>query len=322
MRLFLIIFSLTFLSSCQQKLKKVRTYYNNGNLKEVYFIDKNGIKQGKFIFYYENGNISYTTTITDDRTDTIYKYSKSTDNNLVVKRFVNEDSTIYAEGLYPNHIVHYKGLNDNKYRKIGRWYFFNESGDTASIEEYKIIDGKSYLNQMIVIDTTLYDSKYGHACSIEPETTKIKIGDSIRVVAKSTISSFETDRKKPDFYIIKPRFGKSFSATFSNSVPEAIDHELQDIELSIKYNLKNTLSKKILEGLQIAPKDYYKTVVFYYKPHKIGKDTIRGLFNEIIAETPGAYNLRRFVSTELDSDVIIERSLKTIYFDIPIEVVE
>ena len=316
-------------SNCSFELKKVEKFYPNGTIKETYYVDKNGIKQGDYISYFENGNYNVKTTMTDNKVlDTIYMYSNTPSNHLKLKRFINENSSSYHIGFRKNGTIHYRGLKDKKDRKIGNWIHFNSEGDTAAISQHRIINGKTYPNQIFIKDTSMYNSKHSVSFSIQPDTTRVQLGDSIRLVAKSMESRYDSIGRHSDFYVIIPEYGKSFVPDFSNVQPEAIVHKLQRIILSVKFYYDDadkslaSLMNVSLKGLSIPKDEYYKTVVFYYKPHKMGKDTIRGAFNETIAKTPGAHNLRGFVSKEIESNVIIERSLKTIYFDIPIEVVE
>lgn len=52
-----VIVFLLCLLSCNNELKRIELYNSEGNISEVYYLDKNNKKQGLDILYYDNGNI-------------------------------------------------------------------------------------------------------------------------------------------------------------------------------------------------------------------------------------------------------------------------
>lgn len=322
----LSILSSLIIVSCSSKLRKVETFYDSGNIREFYYIDDHNRKQDDYISYFENGRIDFKTKMFNDQiNDTIYEYDNTPGNPLVKKEYRQNDNITLSLGYYPNGHIYNIGRYDDKKRKIGNWIYFNKTGDTSAISEYKIIKGESYTNQIIIKDTTSYESNSGTSFHIKADTTTVKLGDSIRVLAQSVASAFESGTERSDFYIVKPQKGFKFTPDFSGTKTNVIVNEPQKIILSLKYYLEDKQKRKILnkrlQGLNVPLKEYYKTVIFYHIPHKIGKDTIRGFFNEIIARTPNAHNLLGYSQKRGQNDSII-RDIRTIYYDIPIEVVE
>lgn len=314
-----IVISLNLIS-CTPKLKKIETFYNNGNTERVYYIDRLNKYQGTYTKFYSNGRLEYKTTMRDDKiSDTTYVYENDSINSLSVKRFRNTDSSLYSIGLHQNGATDYIGLRDKYDRKIGTWIYFSRTGDTLSRFEYKIINGESYPNQIFIVDTSAYSLKHNQSCFIQPETYQVKIGDSLRVIAQSTGSPFDEDVANLLFYTTTPHYGNQFPSDFSGTTPELDYIDSQNIDLSLKYTTKDV--NAITKGLHISPDDYYKTVIFYYKPFKIGQDTIRGLFTEMFTEKTINENKSKVIDTITNSNSS-KAELVTIYFDIPIKVIK
>lgn len=54
--LMVLLLSIASPSLFAQELKKIETFYKDGKVKEQYFVDSKGLKQGMYVLFYENGN--------------------------------------------------------------------------------------------------------------------------------------------------------------------------------------------------------------------------------------------------------------------------
>ncbi len=86
-------------------------YYENGQKRIEGCFNENGKKDGKWAYWYENGN----------------KWSEGYFKNGVNDR---KRTTWHENGQ-----KHYEGTYDNG-KRVGKWYFYNESGDRTTEIDY------------------------------------------------------------------------------------------------------------------------------------------------------------------------------------------
>lgn len=112
--LFLAVFFL-IVSCNSDTLKKEVELYRNGKTKRMYYLDKEGNRQGKAVLYYENGKIEDVIYFKDDLLDgNFYSY--------------DENGVLRNKGKYKSDI------------QIDTSYFFNERGQ---LESYTILNEQS-----------------------------------------------------------------------------------------------------------------------------------------------------------------------------------
>jgi hypothetical protein len=311
--LFSIVY-LTLILGCKTELTKVVKKFDNGNIEEIYYIDKDSLQQGETTIYYKNGRVSIKTKYTnDDLKDTVYYYRDDEANQVRMIRYYYDDGVTYYKDFYENGNIKQKGIFDEQNKRIGIWKIYTKEGDLDFIKEYKIIKGESYTNQSWVFLPGGDTINEGTSMKYKAHPKRLKLGDSIRFFFQSSVASFQFEKKQPDFLVVIPKdYSKhNFTPDFSN-IPDYNNRTLQTKRiLSLKYN--NDYPE---EKAKIDTENHRKTVVFYIKPKKTGKDTIRGYFNEVTTRTDKYHNLQEFI----DSNDTIYFHERAIYFDIPIEV--
>ncbi|WP_103863456.1 hypothetical protein [Aquimarina sp. I32.4] len=320
----LLLISSVFFISCKAELTKIVTKFDNGNIEEFYFIDKDSLKQGETIVYYKSGRISIKTKyINDDVKDTVYYHRDDKANRVRMIKFYYDNDSTYYKDYYKNGNVRQKGIYNTEDKRIGIWKNYNENGTPSFIKEYKIINAKSYTNQTWQLLSNGDTLNAGTNMKYKIAPRKVKLGDSIRFFFQSDVAEHPNES---DFVVVIPRdyTQKNFNTDFSN-IKEKFYKPGKDIKKI--YSLKYT-NKHPKEKTKIDTADHYKTVLFYLTPKRIGKDTIRGYFDEIYSVTKGLPNLWwKYTDKELEAMKIHKDSAKytetrTIYFDIPIEVYE
>ncbi|TPN82389.1 toxin-antitoxin system YwqK family antitoxin [Aquimarina algicola] len=305
-KLILFFGAIILFSSCNQELTKIEKIYDNGE-KYVYHIDKDSLKQGTVLKYYANGNINYKAIYSNDKkVDSTIFFYESKANQIEIIAYHKPNNYYYHKDFKPNGIMYQEGLKTNTHEKTGKWKYYDTlNGELDYIKEFKIIKGKRYLNQgwhFAVTGDTIND---GSNMRYKPTKANIKLGDSIRLWFQAGVPFIsETDS---DYKVTIPKdFEKeNFDREFTNT--DSYDPE-KGIPFAIKKSLKHDDTYPI-DKAKIDTTLHRETVLFYIKPTKVGKDTIRGWFTEYID--------RSNVTFKDTSMYYVNRN---IYFDIPIEV--
>ena len=127
--------------SCDEKLKKVVEYYPNGNAHREYFVDENGLMQGKGIIYNKEGVIESFVFFKDNKPiDSIINYS----NNKISSIIIFKDSANLVKNFNNGSLVSEGHMFGGK--KIGYWNYYKNN------KKYKVIQfinlcGEQYSNQ-------------------------------------------------------------------------------------------------------------------------------------------------------------------------------
>ncbi len=306
---------LTVIIGCKQEHLKITTRYENGNIEHEYFIDKDAIKQGEFVGYFPNGVLSFKTNYTDGKTkDTIYYFSNNQENKLKIKNLQLPNGQLYYEGFYPNGIISHKGVLNKQEKKVGIWKNYDKAGNLHFVKEYKIINGKEHTNQLWVMLPSGDTLTEGVSMKQRFDKSKLTLSDSIFCYFQTEVSAFKnTDSTQVSVVIPEDYTQQNFTSDFSNLARDPEEKEgipTRTISDLATQKQPHTLSKNI----PVA--DQKKTVMFYWKPKRTGKDTLRGFFNE----------RHSFYDPDLEENQKENRILtqlnKKIYFEHPIEVVD
>ncbi|WP_148639165.1 toxin-antitoxin system YwqK family antitoxin [Aquimarina longa] len=309
----LLFFISQIITNCTYNLKKIKRMYKDGS-REEYAIDKDSLIQGKMIGYYPNNSLDYIALYKNGKKidSTIYYY-KSTDKKVKLIKHWKSDKEIYYKAFYTNGSLSEEGLAErNSLLRKGIWKFYNDNGTLNYTKEFKKIRGKSYTNQLWVMLQTGDTINEGTNMKYKVHPRKLKLGDSIRFFFQSDVSQY---RNKSDFFVEIPKdyTKENFDPEFYNQQGLTQKGIPTQRILSLKYNTKYRTEKT-----KIDTADHKKTVVFYLKPKRIGNDTIRGYFNEVVNMTPGQHNLEEYIDKTKNNMMTTET--RTIYFDIPIQV--
>ncbi|WP_438710453.1 hypothetical protein ACSTS3_16190 [Aquimarina muelleri] len=310
----LYLFILIVLIGCKEKLTKVVEYYDNGSIKETYYIDKDSIKHGESIEYFPNGRVGLTTKYTNGKIkDTIFYYRDN--NSIRMKEFFLTNDNVYYEDFYPNGSIRQKGIFNNKRQRIGLWKNYDKEGNHHFTKEYKIIDSKVHTNQMWVTLPTGDTLTEGVSIRYHFDKNKLQLTDSIYAFFQTEDSAFnEEDKEKTKVSVVLPKdyTQANFVPDFSNRAKDP--DEKDGIPVIEVQSLKENPNPKIVLQKPIDTTDYKKTVAFYWKPKRTGKDTIRGYFKEEFSY----YDPNDERNKNMDR--IITTLNKKIYFEFPVEV--
>jgi len=137
----LILFVICTLSCTNNK--EVKTYYPNGKLHQLYYLDNDSLKQGLATVYYQNGDIQLEKNYVDDKPNGSYidyynggkvKIKGETINGVLVGEvFIYKD----------NGNLSYKEILDTK-GQITKTYYYNEIGKVYLITSNKILIEKEH----------------------------------------------------------------------------------------------------------------------------------------------------------------------------------
>ena len=314
----LYLFILIVLLGCKDKLTKVVTYYENGNIKETYYIDKDSVRHGENIEYFSSGRISLKTRYTNGKfKDTIYYYRDEKGSIIEIIKFFHDNGSIYYEDHHKNGNLRQLGYFTKDKQRIGLWKNYDKDGNHHFTKEYKIIDGKAHTNQMWVTLPTGDTLTEGASIRYHFDKNKLQLTDSIYAFFQTEDSAFdEEDKEKTTVSVVLPKdyTQANFVPDFSNRAKDPGEKEgIPAIEIQSLKEHPNPMA--VLQN-PIDTTDYKKTVAFYWKPKRTGKDTIRGYFKEKLTLVDES----KPIQLDKDQDSIITSYTKQIYFEFPVEV--
>ena len=99
-------------------------------------IDQNGLKQGKWQDWYEDGSIKYSGTFKDGVEHGLWKFYYNTGELKATKEFFHEGRAAATHIYYKNGNIRASGLYVNK-MKDSTWNYFNEDSVLILSEQYK-----------------------------------------------------------------------------------------------------------------------------------------------------------------------------------------
>ena len=246
---------------------KYKEFYPTGGVKEIHFYE-NGMKIDSSLYFTERGNI--------------IKKDYHNKNGSFFRKYYSKNETLKKEGCY-----------DSLKRYLGKWKFY-EGEILDQIIEYKIIKGKSYLNQLWEND------RYGKVDSLKGTYYKLDlVEDTIYldqpIRAKAIIISDLTKKKYSSVLAVIPKyFTSNFNKDFSNL--ETIVHDtIYNLNMELEYRKQMGLDEK---------KNYGSIVTFGRYFEKSGNNNFRGVLVEYYDE-------------KVAPDSLVLREHKY-YFDIPV----
>ena len=306
---------------CQPELTKVVEKFDSGEIEGYYYIDKDSLKQGERIVYYKSGNIFSRTSYKDNnRNDSIYYYYDNNKSSVEMITYTYANGSYFYKDFSDYNKIAQEGVFDSEERRIGIWKNYDKQGNVTFIKEYKIINGTSYTNQLWNLLSSGDTLNTGTSMRYEVGPRKLQLGDSIRFFFQSDVSYQPPGVS--DFLVAIPKdyTKENFTKDFSN---QDINGGTYSVPKQIRYSLQY-MDDYPIEKKAIDTAAHYKTVLFYLKPTRIGKDTIRGYFDEVTSLETGIPNIIQFLTEEEQAAMNIpaQRMMehRTIYFDIPIEV--
>lgn len=253
-------------------------YYNNGTIKKRYNLSK-GKYHGSYKEYYESGNLKFTHEFFNGKKidSSIYFFDKKENPiNKIVKHF--NDSIQYNLFYNTSGELILEGESYREKNRLGKWKFHKKCFD--SIVEYKNIDGKTYTNQVWVInknkDTLGLSSNYFNFFSGNKDTLNVNEILRISIFLVEPYFGYNTDLE-----VLIPRDEQKLNKDFSN---------FSKIDIDTLKSLKN-------DGITNVniPKDVPINHIaeFGIKFDKPGKKNIRGIASEYYIDSIGTRIERR-----------------------------
>ncbi|WP_438710458.1 toxin-antitoxin system YwqK family antitoxin [Aquimarina muelleri] len=309
-------FVLILFSGCINKYNKITEYDQDGRIKRSYFIDQDSVRQGLKTIYFPNGRIASLAEYTNGIfKDTSYYYYNDKNQTISMKKMFLRNGSIYYEDFHKNGVLKKKGFLDKNDQRFGIWKNYDKDGNHHFTKEYKIIDGIEHTNQMWItlpIGDTLTE---GVSIQYHFDKNKLQLTDSIYAFFQTEVSAFnEEDKEKTTVSVVLPKdYTKAnFAPDFSNRAKDPEEKEgIPFIEIQ---SLKEHPNPMAVLQKPIDTTDYKKTVAFYWKPKRAGKDTIRGYFKEEFSY----YDPNDEENKNMDRILTILD--KKIYFEFPVEV--
>lgn len=224
MKQLLVFAFMFFILSCKDE--KIE-YYPEGSIKKSFTI-QDGKLEGEFKQYYRSGNLelkSYFLNGINIDSTIHFKDSKERKIDMIVRYLT--DSLRYNLFYNDSEQLRLEGESIGENKRIGKW-IFHESG-YDSIVEYKIINAKSYANQIWAIDknkdTIAQKSNYFDVYFFNKDTIKLNNDLKVSIMLVEPYYGYDTDIE-----VIIPKIDYGFKDDFSN---------LREIKLDTLKSLKN-----------------------------------------------------------------------------------
>lgn len=305
------IISLILIIGCDKHYTKVTTYHDNGAIAETYYLDHDSVKQGETVDYFPSGRISSITKYTNgDLQDTIFYYIDDEKNELETQKFYINDSDFFFRGFYKGGVLKQEGTYNIDKKKINQWTYYTKEGNIDFSKEYKIIDGEAYTNQLWVMLPGGDTLNEGTSMKYHFSKDKLALKDSIRCFFQIDISAFQNKKVVVTQVFLPKDYTKAnFNPDFSNRPKPILGeiHQYTGVPFITLPSIEDS-PKPIPDTKDIAAADKNKTVLFYWKPKRIGKDTIRGYLEE------------KHLALDPNDISLTNNRYRQIYFEFPIEV--
>ena len=209
--------------SCDEKLKKVIEYHPNGNAHREYFIDENGLMQGKGIIYNQEGDIeSFVFFKNNKPMDYIINFKNNKISNIIIfKDSVNlvknfNNGALESEGhmFGGNKIGYWNYYKNNKKHKViqfinlcgeqygNQGWVFNDKDNLVSKGSnfFRIIDKKDrYKKDEEFVFYVKYQSLWGNE-SMSNYAMSTKISNDFCNLRQVKLDSFTTQKHLLKFY--------------------------------------------------------------------------------------------------------------------------
>ncbi len=247
-----ILILLFLLTSCD---KKEKSYYDDGNIKSVYYLNSNNNKEGKEELFYPTGELQSVVYYRNGVwTDSIAKYNKDgTYQSILYKK---EDSLILK--TFSKNILTNEGAVDSDLNPIGWWSFYEE-GDLFSKRETIIIEGDNVTNQELYYknnELILDKSKYYRF--IAPDKVEKQKQYEFKIYFQFNDYSPQENLLDEDYYFLS--FSADYNEDFSNSLSVKADTLVphKENEFLIKLGFRNSGRKNfraIIERHTLNKKD-------------------------------------------------------------------
>lgn len=203
--IFIILFSLV---SCD---KKEKSYYDDGNIKSVYYLNSKNNKEGKEEVFYPTGELQSVVFYKDGVwTDSIVKYNK---DGTYLSILYNKEEGLYLK-TFENNILANEGKVDNNLNPIGWWKFY-EDGNLFSEKETIIIDGNRMTNQELFYENNkMIPNKSKYYKFVSPDKMKKQTQYEFKIPFQLNELSPQENLLEEEYYFLI--FSSHYNDDFSN----------------------------------------------------------------------------------------------------------
>lgn len=285
--------------------QETKTYYDNGQLKEVGFFGKKRKKTGEWKKYYDNGNLESKIIFEKDIPNgMIYTYFKNGKPKEIISIIDGDRQGVWKE-FYKNGNIKISG-NYKRDKKTGEWSEFNEKGllegkimyDSGkeinfSIIEYDV-DGHivkkwykewEYVENKKTQKMTLEES-YQNGCLIESIISKNGVVNTNKTTTHLEMSknTFKVGDAISVNFLVKNQTNAVFEFCYWQT---PLEKEFKAHFFEIIYK-GETLPYK---GKMVKRKPPTKKDSITLKPNEVCTQTIN-INNDYNLEKPGAYTIR------------------------------
>lgn len=228
---------LLFILSCD---KKEKSYYDDGSIKTVFYLNSNNNKEGKEEVYYPTGELQSVVSYKDGIwTDSIVKYNK---DGTYLSILYNKEEGLYLK-TFENNILANEGKVDDNLNPIGWWEFY-EDGNLFSEKETVIIDGNRITNQELFYENNkMIPNKSKYYKFVSPDKMKKQTQYKFKIPFQLNELSPQENLLEEEYYFLI--FSQHYNDDFSNlnSVKSDTIIPYKENEFLITLSFKNAGEK-------------------------------------------------------------------------------
>lgn len=272
--------------------KQFKTYYdlNNTKVKEVYFANAKGEKEGLYKLYDENGIIQQEATYKAGVLDGMLKEYYPLTNKACLKR-----TAIYKNGDVDGQTTYYEsecnvisaqGNCSRYYLKEGVWVFYQKI-DAAMPEGFKYITyTQTFQADKMISESEIY---YYHPSkkvySEKKGNKRISYSPEGKVIGEETYDQNGATVEEKVFYISNGKLGKqNLFTTNGKTKTEEYNEWFENGNLRLKKKLENgetvIFEEYDIQGNPTANMNWYKKEIAERQAMKQKNDAARKTYNE------------------------------------------
>ena len=218
MKIIQLLFLFIVLISCN-KLTEKTTFYKNGKIKERYFVDANGKKQGVYRSFHKNGKLDVYVEYENDKGNGIYKafyesgilelsmHAKNDKLDGEVKLFSEKGDLEMYQLFYDDSLgIEKKYYHNNILKSVESFIGLNGTSNTfVQFNEMAIATGGHKYGQWKEIDKRileleLFSSHFSGDSTLIQFKKKFTDTNSIREVWVKNLNKFVLEIKEQDYY--------------------------------------------------------------------------------------------------------------------------
>ena len=222
----LLYLTVLIIVSCSNGIN--REYYPTGELHKEYKV-VDGKMNGVYKEFYKKGNIKLKHIFeSGQKKDSSVYYYKTPEDKIKFIRYWLTDSNTKEVNFSIKGEIESEGFLIYDSIRLGKWNYYKNNKQLYKTQEYRIVNGKSYVNQEWHMNRAGDTLNYGNFFSIVYNKDTVLVGEPIKGIAYLDVPLFK-GKESEIVVVVSAKGSTDFNEDFSN---------MDKVELKIFDNLK------------------------------------------------------------------------------------